>query len=350
MLQTSSYDTTGWNDDGFSGRFSFVRRNSDSSLVLFDALGPGVINRIWTPTPTEDSLDFYIDDTTQPAFTIQYKDLFSGKVFPFVAPLCNNQLGGYYCYLPIPFQKRCMIVLRGKQTQFYQIGYRSYPEGTQVTKFDMKLSAEEKTSLQQLQSLWNKESKTVSDFINNKNGGALQVTRSSFQLRPGEKRTVLQLNKGGRIGGIELEPASLFEGVSKDMDIKITWDNETKPAVYCPVADFFGYAFGNASMQSLLVGSNGKTAYCWFPMPFSKSATIELLYRKTPGGNTDPISITVRVYYQPQVRNAATEGKFYTFWNHQPSVAMHLPHVLLNVSGKGHYVGTALQARGLEPG
>jgi hypothetical protein len=140
MLQTSSYDRTGWNDDGFSGRFSFVRRNPDSSLVLFDASGPGVINRIWTPTPTSDSLDFYIDDTTPPALTIPYQDLFSGKIFPFVAPLCNNQLGGYYCYLPIPFQKRCMIVLRGKQTQFYQIGYRSYPEGTQVKKFNTNLS------------------------------------------------------------------------------------------------------------------------------------------------------------------------------------------------------------------
>ncbi len=158
MNQTSSYDRTGWNDDGFSGRFSFVRRNPDSSLVLFDEQGPGVINRIWTPTPTEDNLDFYIDDTTRPAFTIKYLDLFSGKVFPFVAPLCNNQLGGYYCYLPIPFQKRCMIVLRGKHNQFYQIGFRSYPKGTRVKNFDINFSTEEKAALQQLQSLWNKKS------------------------------------------------------------------------------------------------------------------------------------------------------------------------------------------------
>jgi hypothetical protein len=122
--------------------------------------------------------------------------------------------------------------------------------------------------------------------------------------------------------------------VSKDVDIRITWDNETRPAVYCPVADFLGYAFGNASMQSLLIGSNGKTAYCWFPMPFNRSATIEFLYRKTPGGNTDPISITARFHYLLQGRNTATEGKFYTFWNHQSSVPVHQPHVLLNVSAR----------------
>lgn len=350
MLQTSSYDRTGWNDDGFSGRFSFVRRNQDSSLVLFDAKGPGVVNRIWTPTPTEDSLDFYIDDTTRPAFTIKYLDLFSGKVFPFVAPLSNNQLGGYYCYLPIPFQKQCKIVLRAKQTQFYQIGYRSVPQGTPVKKFDTNLSTEEKTALQQVQSLWNKESLTATDFINAKKQGSPQVTRSNFQLRPGEKRTIFQVAKGGRIVGLELEPAALFEGLAKNIDIKITWDGETQPAVYSPVADFFGYAFGNRSMQSLLIGSRGKTAYSYFPMPFNRSATIELIYRKTPNNNAEPIGITSRVYYLPQARNTTQEGKFYAFWNHQPSLPLGQPHLLLKASGKGHYVGTALQTRGLEPG
>src|SRR5688572_2207261 len=61
--QVSSYDRTGGNDDGFSGRFSYMRKLQDNSLVLFEMQGPGIINRIWTPTPSNDSLDFYIDDT-----------------------------------------------------------------------------------------------------------------------------------------------------------------------------------------------------------------------------------------------------------------------------------------------
>src|SRR5690242_5214273 len=54
--QESSYDRTGGNNDGFNGTYSFVRRNADSTLVLFDVKGAGVVNRIWTPTPTDDSL------------------------------------------------------------------------------------------------------------------------------------------------------------------------------------------------------------------------------------------------------------------------------------------------------
>ncbi len=134
--QISTYDTTGGNNDGFEGTYSFIRRNKDSSLVIFDMKGPGVVNRIWTPTPTNDTLDFYIDDTSQPVLSICYLDLFSGKIFPFISPLCGNQLGGYFCYYPILFQKSCRIVCRGKKLQFHQIGYRLFPSGTKVIPFD----------------------------------------------------------------------------------------------------------------------------------------------------------------------------------------------------------------------
>lgn len=40
--QISTYDTTGGNDDGFSGKYSFIRRNADSSLVIFEQNEPGV--------------------------------------------------------------------------------------------------------------------------------------------------------------------------------------------------------------------------------------------------------------------------------------------------------------------
>ena len=53
----SSYDRTGGNDDGFSGKYSFVRKE-EGALVLADLKGPGIIHRIWTPTPTDDAMEF----------------------------------------------------------------------------------------------------------------------------------------------------------------------------------------------------------------------------------------------------------------------------------------------------
>src|SRR5829696_1961994 len=72
----SSYDRTGGNDDGFSGKHSFVRREP-GGLVIADLKGPGVVYRIWTPTPTDDTVEFYFDGETTPRISLPFRDLFS---------------------------------------------------------------------------------------------------------------------------------------------------------------------------------------------------------------------------------------------------------------------------------
>jgi len=348
MRQVSSYDRTGMNDDGFSGIYSFVRRLPDSSLILFDAEGPGVINRIWTPTPTDDSLDFFIDDSTRAAFTIMYSDLFSGKVYPFIFPVCNNQLGGYYCYLPIAFSKRCIVRLRAKHTQFYQIGYRKFEQASKVKSFSLNFHQKERVALDSLAMCWSKRGKATGDFINAKYGGKIRAITKKVRLRPGYAETLLHVASGGRIVGIELSPASAFEGNYKDADLLITWDDEPKPAVNVPVADFFGYAFGRSSMQSLLVGTDGQVNYCYFPMPFDKSASIKLLRRT--GSSETSLEVSATIYLSDEPRRKDMEGRFYANWNHDEEVERHKPHVFLEHNGSGHYVGTVMQARGLNAG
>ena len=337
--QRSSYDTTGGNDDGFSGKYSFVRKNPDGTLVIFEAKGKGVINRIWTATPNDDTLDFYFDGKNKPGYSIRFSDLFSGRVFPFADPLCGQQLGGNFCYLPIPFQNGCKIVSRGKLMQFYQIQYRHYPDEYTVKTFDPDLSADERATLEKIKKLWGYQGPTVSNFYHDKT----EVVRTDATLNPGQVITLLDLHSGGRLVGLEIEATDV-----KQTDLKITWDGEKKPAVYAPLADFFGYAFGSPSMQSLLLGSaNGKN-YCYFPMPFDRSAKIELIDRGIAGSGTKIIK--AKVFYTDTKRDPLTEGKFYTCWNNDPDVAKGKPHVFLNVTGKGHYVGSILQAQGLNPG
>ena len=62
----SSYDRTGGNDDGFSGKYSFVGRD-DQGIIIADLQGPGIIYRIWTPTPTDDVVEFLFDGDSSPA-------------------------------------------------------------------------------------------------------------------------------------------------------------------------------------------------------------------------------------------------------------------------------------------
>jgi hypothetical protein len=343
--QISTYDTTGGNEDGFNGNYSFVRKNPDSTLVLFDVKGSGVVNRIWTPTATDDTLDFYIDDTTKPVLSINYKDLFSGKVFPFVQPLCGSQLGGNFCYFPFLFQQRCIIVVRAKKTRFHQIQYRLYEKNTLTKSFSPILSGEEKEALKKIDLFWKKENKTADDFI--PANTVFKTSTSNFELTPGQTQSIFSLNQGGRITGIELSPSDVFEGLTKNIDILIKWDDEKLAAVYCPIADFFGYAFGKRSMQSLLLGSKGNSNYCYIPMPFDKKATVELIYR--PQHSSQPVRLNAKIFYTTKKRDAQREGKLYTNWRtERPAIGK--PHVLLETNGKGHYVGTILQAQGLTPG
>jgi hypothetical protein len=344
--QVSSWDTTGGNDDGFSGKYSFIKRNSDSSLVIFDMKGSGVINRIWTPTPTTDTLDFYIDNVNHPCFSVSYVDLFSGKRYPFVAPLCGNQLGGYYCYLPIPFEKSCMIVTRGKKEQFHQIQYRMYEKKSTVRSFNPDLNEEEKKALEKIAHLYKKENRTLTDFYNNK----FQESFKEVLIKPGDTISVFEFKQGGRISGIEFSPVKSFEGIAKNIDIRITWDNERYPAVYCPAADLFGFAFGKAAMNSLLLGSGNNRSYCYFPMPFDKSARMELIFRHDDSCPQVPLQLTAHIWYSSEKRIPEKEGKFYAHWNKNISSEPGKPHVFLNVKGRGHYVGSILQAQGKKAG
>ncbi|MHC4495595.1 MAG: hypothetical protein ACYSYM_07215, partial [Planctomycetota bacterium] len=77
VASVSSYDRTGGNNDGFGGQYSFVRKEEDG-LVLADLQGPGVIYRIWTPTPTDDMLEFYFDGESEPSIRVKFRELFLG--------------------------------------------------------------------------------------------------------------------------------------------------------------------------------------------------------------------------------------------------------------------------------
>jgi Protein of unknown function (DUF2961) len=339
--QTSTYDLSGGNNDGFNGTYSFVRHNLDSSLVMLDIKGPGVVNRIATPTPNADTLDIYIDDTTRPALSICYMDLFSGKVFPFLAPLCDHAAGGYYCYFPILFQQHCKIVSRGKNLQFHQLQYRLFTDGTKVQSFNTSLNAQENQALSEIHTLWTKTPKLAGDFIRDK---GLQQTEKTVLFEPGESKTIFTATTGGRISGIELSPSSAFEKITNNIHLRIWWDNESEPAVDCPVSDFFGYGFGEPSMRSLLLGSENGHDYCYIPMPFDKSARVELV-----NDSNGTVSISTHVYYTSGKRNPKAEGKFYTHYVRH-IVPQYEKHVFLDIQGKGHYIGSILRGQGLKPG
>jgi len=345
--QMSSYDRTGGNDDGFSGTYSFIRKEGEK-FVLVDLEGPGVINRIWTPTPTSDTIQFYFDGENLPRISIPFIDLFSGKVFPFINPLCGNEVGGYYCYTPIQYKKSCKIVYCGKLIQFHQIQWRPYSSSENVKTFTMDWTPEAKNLLADACRFWNMETTPLQQL---KNAGVdIREVSKQFFLSPGEAVSFFNDSKGGRIVGIEIECGSALEGKNRDVILQAQWDNEKTPAIYSPAADFFGYAYGKPEMRSIFAGNGDGVNYCYIPMPYDKKAELKLVYEKRSGGGQPKMEMKTKVYYLPESRNPAAEGKLYTIWRRETNVKEGEPYLYAQVEDKGHYIGTIHIAQGLIPG
>ncbi len=344
--QVSSYDRTGGNDDGFSGKYSYIRKEKDG-LVLAEFEGPGVVNRIWTPTPTNDTLLFFFDGEKQARLKIKFMDLFSGEVFPFIKPVCGNEIGGYYSYIPIPFKKSLKIVFQGEKIMFHQIQTRKLPE-MNVESWTGHFSESDKKLLSEVAGLWADISPTVDNFTSGLSD-EIQTNEETFTIQPGEEVTFFDQQTAGRIVGFDIDGGTSFEGQYKDIILSANWDNEAVEAIYAPIADYFGYAYGQPAMRNIVMGRQGTTNYSYLPMPFDRSATMKLIYKKREGVQQNPLSVNVKVHYNDNKRNAKEEGKFYTVWRREkPEIGDF--YTFMQAKGKGHYVGTIHSAQGLRPG
>lgn len=344
--QESSYDRTWGNDDGFSGKYSYIRKEK-GTLVLAEFEGPGVINRIWTPTPTNDMLSFYFDGEKNPRLRIRFMDLFTGQVYPFIKPVCGNEIGGYYCYIPIPFKKSLKIVFEGEKIMFHQIQARKL-QGMDVESWTGNFSESDRKLLSEVSNLWADISPTVKNYASGVSSG-IETDQKNFTIKPGEEVTFFDKNSAGRIVGFEIDGGTSFEGVYKDILLSAKWDNEKVEAIYAPVADFFGYAYGKSAMRSILMGRYGTTNYCYLPMPYDRTASMKLIYKERSGVQQNPVSINVKVYYNSTKRNPKEEGKLYSTWKREkPDIGKF--YTFLKTEGKGHYVGTVHMAQGLRPG
>lgn len=337
----SSYDRTGGNDDGFSGAHSFLRKEN-GDLVIAEMEGPGVIYRIWTPTPTDDLVEFYFDGEEEPRVSVRFHDLFNGEEDLFPEPVVGAGAGGFYCYVPLAYEESCKVVFKGDRLQFYQLNYATYPEGTEIETFDPDGNYQQ--HLEKGQALLDNAGEDKSDFA----AGEAAVQRETFRqsLEPGESVTLFETEEPGRIVGLKLGSARAFAGVDRDVLINFYWDGAEEPSISVPVGDFFGYSYGEPAVESALLGTSDDTNYIYFPMPFEESAKIELV---SENEEAQPISVSGEVMYTDQGLRE-DEGKFYAVWKRENPTTEGKPYTFLETEGTGHIVGLIQQAQGLEPG
>jgi hypothetical protein len=342
----SSYDRTGGNDDGFSGKYSFIRREAEG-LVLADLVGPGVIYRIHTPTPTNDTVEFYFDGETRPRLSLKVIELFDGSRAPFLAPLAASGVGGYTAYVPLTFRESCKVVVKAASFQFYDINYAVFPAGTDVRTYEDPPSPEFLARVGKAAELLRRAGTDIGDALAPA-GAAVSTKTIRARLAPGRKAVLFKDSKPGRIVGLRLGPAAAFAGGGRDIVLRAYWDGAKEPAIEVPAGDLFGYSFGDPAVRSLMLGTTDEGVnYLYFPMPFERGARIELVSERPAGSPVIDVEAEVAVAAAGKV---AGEGRFYARWRRENPCTPGQPYTYLKTTGRGHVVGVILQAQGLESG
>jgi len=125
--------------------------------------------------------------------------------------------------------------------------------------------------------------------------------------------------------------------------LRIYWDGEVNPSVEVPVGDFFGTGFEYKQYVSRFTGMSSGGYYCYFPMPFNKSARIEVENQT----GQEVYAFYYQIDYQ-QLENTLGKdaGYFHAYWKRDIKTDYKDNYVILDASGEGQFVGVNMSMQG----
>lgn len=138
--------------------------------------------------------------------------------------------------------------------------------------------------------------------------------------------------------------------INRDVRICIYWDGQTKPSVNCPLVDFFCDPNGERDVVDTALVNVRRGFNCYFPMPFRKSARVELIYDgPLPAGRKLQQAMPCYSYvcYRTLKRMPRQAGYFCAAWRQEQLLLGKQDYVALETTGKGKVVGWNVTIRGL---
>ena len=270
-----------------------------------------------------------------------FKDYFDGKNAPFNYPalVYKTSANGFDSYVPISFQKSCKIVGDKGWGDYFQFTYSTFPQGTNVPTFTRDLGAAEKAAL-------TAANQKLSDGLGASLSRPGEETIFSNVIVPAHGATMIAELNGPRaitnlraqLGKLALDNAPQ---VFREAVVRITWDDQTSPAVWVPLGDFFGAAPGFAKYKTLPLGMTDEGLYCNWYMPFRK-ARIEVL---NEGDTALPMKWTIK--HAPLSRPIGVYGRFHAKWHRDsmlpdPKTGRTIDWPVLVTEGRGRFVGMML--------
>jgi len=326
-----------WAFNADAGQYLRVEENGEA--VMMDQDGPGCIFRIWSANP-QGTLRIYLDGATTPTYELDFNGLFTGDNPPFLKPLVykrGEQQSASDCYVPIPFARHIRICADKAHGQFYHFNYLRYPDDWSVPSFRLPLTAEETAALQAAAKAWGEPADPKPKLPK-------QATiRRAVTLEPGKTLNLADLKGPGQVRAIRMKVDCAQRYFWRKLVLKGTWDGAEWPQVLAPIGPFFGFDWKTAEYGSLIAGCRNGLCSFYYPMPFRRSATLEL---------RSFLELPAQVEYEVEWAPAeAAEDMVYFFarWRQEPDSPT-LDYPFIETAGRGHLVGVSLQVDHPTPG
>ncbi|MGH7941588.1 MAG: glycoside hydrolase family 172 protein [Limisphaerales bacterium] len=138
--------------------------------------------------------------------------------------------------------------------------------------------------------------------------------------------------------------------INRDLLLRIYWDGETNPSVDCPLVDFFCDPNGEREVVNTALVNVRRGFNCYFPMPFRKSAKVELDYDgPVPAGDELQRMMPCYSYvcYRALKKMPRNDGYFCASWRQESLLLGKKEYIALNTAGKGKLIGWNIAIRQL---
>ncbi len=188
-----------------------------------------------------------------------------------------------------------------------------------------------------------------------KDGNYLHGNLDNSRVKPGATKVVLDANGPGVVTHMWFtflvpgRQAWAPQGSANHQEIliRVFYDGQPRPAIEVPFGDFFANCFGKrAEVISLpVVVEDGDSYNCFWHMPFRESIRIEVV-------NQSQKQLNMLYYNIDWIQKPALPPDtpyFYARYRQEYPVKSGQDYMILETSGKGHYVGTVLAVRTRSP-
>ncbi len=350
----STYDRRGANEGADASHFLY--QLSDDFNVTLDLEGPGLLlfsrYNHWHGSPWHYVVDKK-DHVIQESSTADPLNPAPNSVFipsaPFPSPLNETWAttkGADLIWTPIPFERSFQMAYTRTR---YGTGYYIYNQFVPGTKLSHPIKSWDESSVpgQDVLDLISKAGTDISPKTGYKQaGGTLDVPASGSIVAASlkDKATVRSLTFS-----IPADQATAFTNVH----LRVTWDGRKDPSIDVPIALFYGAGtLYNRDNREFLVKAfpvsirfaNDRIYFaCYFPMPFSLSAKIELV-----GAGQAVNGVEWNVHYMPLNTPINQLSYFHATYKDFPQPVPGEDMVLLdtrktegNENWSGNFVGTS---------